>query len=55
MKKILLETIFIMLFFALILGMIGIAELLTQIITMNTIKAITYIAIVFSVLYIVKN
>ena len=55
MKTRLLEILFCILFLAFILGMFGIAELLIQVINMNTVMTICYAVLGYSFIYLIKN
>ena len=55
MKTRLLEILFCILFLAILLGMIGIAEFLTTVISMNTVMTTVYIVTVLGFIYLIKN
>lgn len=55
MKIKLLEILFCILFLAIILGIIAIAEFLISVINVNTIMTIFYIAGVLSFIYLIKD
>lgn len=55
MKTSLLKILFCILFLAFILGMFGIAELLIQVINMNTVMTICYAVLGYSFIYLIKN
>ena len=55
MKKTLLKLIFMLLAFTFFLGMLGIAELLAKMVTMNFVMTVVYVALGFSFIYILKN
>lgn len=55
MKISVLKIGFCILFLAFILGMIAIAELLIQVINMNTVITTVYIVTVLGFIYLIKN
>ena len=55
MKNIIRGIIFWTIALAFILLMIGLAELLSKVITINAIMTVAYIALGFSFIYILKN
>lgn len=55
MKTLLLKILLIIIAIAFFLGMFGIAELLTSVISINTIMIVIYAALVLSFVYILKN
>lgn len=55
MKTLMIEILFCILFLVFILGMFGIAELLINVINMNTVMTICYAVLGYSFIYILKN
>lgn len=55
MKISVLKIGFCILFLAFILGMFGIAELLVQVINMNTVMKICYAVLGYSFIYLIKD
>ncbi len=55
MKTLLLEILFCILGLAFLFGMIAIAELLANVISINTIINTCYVAIVLGFIYLVRN
>lgn len=55
MKKTLLKTIFIIIAFTFLIGMFGLAELLSKVITMDLVINICYISLVAGIIYFIKN
>ena len=55
MKTRLLEILFCILFLAILLGMIAIAEFLSNVINMNTVMTTVYVVIVLGFIYLIKN
>ena len=55
MKISVLKIGFCILFLAFILGMFGIAELLINVISMNTVMTTVYVVIVLGFIYLIKN
>ena len=55
MKTLLLKTLLIVIAIAFIFGMIGIAELIANVISINTIMTVIYAALVLSFIYILKK
>lgn len=50
-----MKVLFCVLFFAFFLGMFGIAEFLTTVISINTVMSTVYVALVLIFIYIFKN
>ena len=55
MKTKLLEILFCILFLAILLGMIAIAEFLSKVININTVMTTVYVVIVLGFIYLIKN
>lgn len=55
MKRLLLKTLLVVIAIAFFLGMFGIADLLANVISINTIMTVIYAALVLSFVYILKN
>lgn len=50
-----MKVLFCVLFFTFFLGMFGIAEFLTTVITVNTVMPTVYVALVLGFIYLIKD
>lgn len=55
MKTLMIEILFCILFLAILLGMIAIAEFLSKVISINTVMTTVYVVGVLSFIYLIKN
>ena len=55
MKTLLLKILLIIIAIAFFLGMFGIAELIANVISINTVMSTVYVALVLGFIYLLKN